>query len=219
MATSPVRDIREEQRRQEQPKQGRPGSERAQGPSGNGKTPPPGGGWKSGLPAFGVALALLGALFFLNPAQGREVARLWKESTYTVLGLLPPVFLLLGLFDSWVSRERIIPLLGEGSGIRGGVLATLLGALAAGPLYLSFPIAEVMLVKGASLRNVFVFVGAWSTMKIPMFLFEVGSLGGRFAVVRYAVSLVGIVLIAKGTELFLGKEERRLLLARYETEA
>jgi uncharacterized membrane protein YraQ (UPF0718 family) len=160
----------------------------------------------------------LGGLFFLNPVQGREVARLWKESTYTVLGLLPPVFLLLGLFDSWVSRERIIPLLGEGSGIWGGVLATLLGALAAGPLYLSFPIAEVMLTKGASLRNVFVFVGAWSTMKIPMFLFELGSLGGRFAVARYAASLVGIVLIAKGTELFLGKEERRLLLARYETE-
>jgi hypothetical protein len=218
MAMSPIRKKQEEPWRRDELGQGKTGSERAQGLAGKGRTSGAGGSWKSGLPAFGVALALLGGLFFLNPVQGREVARLWKESTYTVLGLLPPVFLLLGLFDSWVSRERIIPLLGEGSGIWGGVLATLLGALAAGPLYLSFPIAEVMLTKGASLRNVFVFVGAWSTMKIPMFLFELGSLGGRFAVARYAASLVGIVLIAKGTELFLGKEERRLLLARYETE-
>ena len=44
--------------------------------------------------------------------------------------------------------------------------------------------------------NVLVFIGAWSTLKIPMFLFEMQSLGARFAVARFLVDVPGIFLIA-----------------------
>jgi len=75
-------------------------------------------------------------------------------------------------------------------------LATVLGAAAAGPLYAAFPVAAVMMKKGASFFNVMVFIGAWATLKIPIFLFEPKFLGGLFLVTRCFCSLTAIVLIA-----------------------
>jgi hypothetical protein len=42
-----------------------------------------------------------------------------------------------------------------------------------------FPVAQVLLKKGASRRNVLVLLGAWSTTKIPMLMFEYANLGAR----------------------------------------
>ena len=86
--------------------------------------------------------------------------------------------------------------MGEGSGVKGVLLAIFLGSAAAGPLYGAFPVAAVFVKKGVALRNVFIFLGAWSTTKVPMFLFELSALGARFALTRLAVDIPGIILIA-----------------------
>lgn len=54
----------------------------------------------------------------------------------------------------------------------------------------------VLMRKGAEFFNVMVFVGAWSTTKIPMFLFEYTALGGPFAVTRLMANIPAILLIA-----------------------
>lgn len=90
-----------------------------------------------------------------------------------------------------------------------------MGAFAAGPLYAAFPVAEVLLRKGVSLRNVWVFLGAWSTMKIPMLLFECQNLGGTFAVSRYLMSFAGVVAIAFLLERFLREEEKERIYTLY----
>ena len=71
--------------------------------------------------------------------------------------------------------------------MRGGLLAFVPGAAAAGPLYAAFPIAAVLIKKGAKLTNVFIFLGAWSTTKIPMLLFETANLGARYMLLRNTV--------------------------------
>lgn len=86
--------------------------------------------------------------------------------------------------------------LGKGSGVKGALLAFALGAAAAGPLYAAFPIATIMLKKRASLFNVFVFIGAWSTAKIPLLTFEAASLGLSFAAIRLCINIFGILGIA-----------------------
>ncbi|HPR76349.1 MAG TPA: permease, partial [Oscillospiraceae bacterium] len=78
-----------------------------------------------------------------------------------------------------------------------------------GPLYAAFPVAGVMLKKGSSLFNVFVFVGAWSTTKIPMLTFEAASMGPTFMLVRLGLSIIGILIIAAITEKSLDKEQRQ----------
>lgn len=125
------------------------------------------------------------------------------------MGSFPPIFILLGLLDVWVEKETMMRFLGKGSGLRGAVMAFALGAAAAGPLYGAFPVATVMMKKGASLFNVFVFVGAWSTAKIPLLTFEASSLGLEFAGTRLLLNLFGIAIIAWVVEHALSQEEQQ----------
>ncbi|HRZ65461.1 MAG TPA: permease, partial [Spirochaetia bacterium] len=133
-----------------------------------------------------------------------------------MLLVIPPIFILLGLLDVWVPREKMIRYMGEGSGVKGTVLAFLLGSFAAGPLYGAFPFAAVLMKKGSSFRNILVFIGAWSTTKIPMLLFEMAALGKRFALSRLAIDIVGILIIAWAIKLALPRKEVDRLYAEAE---
>ena len=162
-----------------------------------------------------ASVALCGFYLAFSPGHALPFFTLAGSNFLVVLSILPPVFILLGLFDAWVPRERVTALIGEKSGMVGAGLSIFLGAFAAGPLYLAFPIAETLLKKGTGLFNVFLFVGAWSTMKIPMLLFEIQSLGLRFALVRYAMSALGIFWIAWAVEKRLGVKGRTDLSERF----
>lgn len=128
-----------------------------------------------------------------------------------MLLVLPPIFILLGLMDVWVKREQVIQLMGDSSGILGMFLAFLLGSLAAGPLYAAFPIAVLMLQKGVSLKNMSIFLGSWSTLKIPLLLFELANLGVMFTLVRASMNLFGIVILAHLLTHWLRREDKEEL--------
>lgn len=156
-----------------------------------------------------LAVVLVDALLMIaRPDLGREVVRFTAANFREMLLLLPPVFILLGLMDVWVPRETMTKYMGEDSGAKGAALSIFMGAAAAGPLYGAFPIAVALTRKGASLRNVLLFVGSWSTLKIPMFLFETGALGARWSLTRWGMSLIGIFVIAAVMERFLDRGDR-----------
>lgn len=148
----------------------------------------------------------LGFKVFLNTAVN------FKQ----MLGVLPPIFLLLGLLDVWVPKETIMKFLGEDSGILGIVLSILLGACAAGPLYGAFPVAGMMMKKGTKFSNILIFIGSWSTLKIPMFLFEISALGYKFAVTRWIVGVVGIIFIAALIDRRVLPEEKEEIYKKHE---
>lgn len=160
-------------------------------------------------------LAVDALIYLFDPAIGRQIGVHTTDSFLEMLGVIPPIFILLGLLDTWVPREKVVAHLGIGSGLRGVSLATVLGAAAAGPLYGAFPVAAVMMKKGASFFNVMVFIGAWATLKIPMFLFETKYLGGLFSVTRWLCSLVGIILIAWVMDWSLSKTEKAEIYAKH----
>lgn len=54
----------------------------------------------------------------------------------------------------------------------------------------------IFLKKGVSLTNIFIFVGAWSSTKIPMMLFEITQLGWKFAFARFILNLIAIIILA-----------------------
>jgi len=70
--------------------------------------------------------------------------------------------------------------------------------------------------KGASFMNIMIFIGAWSTTKIPMLLFETSALGAKFALSRLAIDIVGIVAIAFAIREALPKKEVERLYAEAE---
>ncbi len=164
-----------------------------------------------------IALAIAFAAFLAAFPQWRTKAL--DSLAYqagTMLLVIPPVFVLLGLLDVWVPREKMVRYMGEGSGIKGKLIAFLLGSFAAGPLYGAFPFAAVLMKKGAGFANILVFIGAWSTTKIPMLLFEVSALGARFALSRLAIDIVGIVVIAWALKAALPRKEIDRLYAEAE---
>lgn len=160
-------------------------------------------------------LAVDVAIMAWDRTLGLEVARRTTENFLDMLNFVPPVFLLLGLLDVWVPREKVIAHLGPASGIAGLALSVLLGAAAAGPLYAAFPVAAVMLRKGAGFFNVMVFIGAWSTLKIPMFLFETQFLGQAFAITRWVLSLTAVIAIAFFLDYVISEEGKAELYRKH----
>lgn len=157
-----------------------------------------------------VMIGILLLLWWIQPQIGQAAIQTTWMSVKEMLTILPPIFVLLGLLDVWVPRELMIKLMGKGSGFKGIVLAIVLGSAAAGPLYGAFPVALVLYKKGASFYNILLFIGAWSTTKIPMVLFEVASMGPVFAFTRLLCSLVGIFLIAALLNKFIPVPEMNL---------
>lgn len=146
---------------------------------------------------------------FALPDIGLKSISITKQNFMEMISVIPPIFILLGLLDVWVDRATMMKYTGKGSGLKGVLIAFLLGSAAAGPLYAAFPIAGVMLKKGSSLFNVFIFIGAWSTTKIPMLTFEAASLGPTFTLTRLALSIIGIVIIAATAEKALNQEQQK----------
>jgi uncharacterized membrane protein YraQ (UPF0718 family) len=160
---------------------------------------------------FILLLVLNGALLLLYPEFGHKSWTISWNSFLEMLSILPPVFILLGLLDVWVEKETMIRLIGEGTGLLGIVISFVLGSASAGPLYAGFPVAGVLLKKGSKFSNVLVFIGAWSTTKIPLLLFEASAMGWKFMLTRFLIDIPGIALIAYATEKILTAEDKRAI--------
>ncbi len=146
--------------------------------------------------AFLVVLTIMLVITVVNFDLGIKAFGITGFSLKEMVLVIPPVFVLLGLLDIWVPRETMIKYMGEGSGLKGIILAFFIGSAAAGPLYGAFPIAAVFMKKGVKFSNIMIFIGAWSTTKIPMFLFEMASMGAKFAITRLLIDIPGIIIIA-----------------------
>ena len=164
---------------------------------------------------FFIILSTINLLILaINPGLGLKSFEITKNNALEMLSILPPIFILLGLLDVWVKRETMIKYMGEKSGAFGVIIAFILGSAAAGPLYAAFPVAVVLLKKGSKLSNVLIMIGAWSTTKIPLLLFEASSMGVKFMVIRFILDLFGIAIIAFTTEKLLSKDEKEDIYLR-----
>lgn len=157
---------------------------------------------------FLFSLVLLGILTLFKPQVGIKSAGITLFQLTQMLLVVPPVFVLLGLLDVWIPRETMVKYMGENSGLKGMFLAFIIGSFAAGPLYGAFPIASVFMKKGVKFTNLMIFIGAWSTTKIPMLMFEMTYMGMKFALTRLAVDIPGIIFIAFTLNRSLSKKEK-----------
>ncbi|MGM0376245.1 MAG: hypothetical protein ACQEQ0_05690, partial [Bacteroidota bacterium] len=161
-----------------------------------------------------TVILLFGTIVGLSYLVDWRVGEELFETTFwrflkEMLTILPCMFILIGLFDVWVPREKIEKHIGSGSGLKGIILMILLAVTQVGPLYAAFPVAHLLWKKGCSLRNIFVYVGMFSAAKIPMLTFEIGFMGLKFSLLRLILTIPVFVLIA----IFL---EKRLRNTSYE---
>jgi len=116
---------------------------------------------------------------------------------------LPLMFILIGLIDVWFPREKVEKHIGPDAGFKGTAWVILLAMLQAGPLYAAFPVAHLLWKKGGSVRNIFIYLGAFATLKVPMLTFEIGFLGLKFSLLRTLFTLPVFIVIAVLMELYL----------------
>jgi uncharacterized membrane protein YraQ (UPF0718 family) len=151
------------------------------------------------------AVFIIGSAF-LNFEPGKQVYSNFEKFFLEMGSFLPFMFLLIGLFDVWVPKETIERHIGHEGGLIGSFWVILLATLQAGPLYGAFPVAYILSKKGASPRNVFIYLGAFSCLKIPMLTFEIGFLGLKFSLLRTFFSLPVFIAIGIIMEKYLGKD-------------
>ena len=153
--------------------------------------------YKFDIPVILLFAGFIGISYGVDFTAGEELFqttfwRFLKE----MLMILPCMFILIGLFDVWIPKEKIEKHLGEGSGMKGAGLMILLAVIQPGSLYVAFPFAHLLWKKGTSLRNIFIYVGMFSAAKIPMLTFEIGFLGLKFSILRLILTVPVFILIA-----------------------
>lgn len=139
--------------------------------------------------------------FGFNFETGKGVGRNFLKFTMTMVKILPPVFILVGLFDVWVKRETIENHLGKGGGMKSFFWVFILAMPMAGGLLPALPVAYALHQKGARPVILLTFLGAVGIGRVPMVLFESAFVGVSFSVIRL-VTAIPLVIISS---VFLGR--------------
>ena len=136
---------------------------------------------------------------------GKDIGSNFLSFTKSMLMILPGAFILIGLFQVWVSRERVEKHLGEESSLLCYLWVLLLAGTTVGGLYVAFPVAYALHEKGAKTQVVLAYIGFAAVCRIPMMVFEASFLGVKFTLTRLAVSIPLVVV----SSIFLGRYLKR----------
>ncbi|MDD5258874.1 MAG: permease [bacterium] len=145
--------------------------------------------------------------YFYQLSAGQEIGHNFTVFFTEMITFLPVMFILIGLFDVWFPKEKVEKHIGKDTGLKGTLWVILLAMLQAGPLYGAFPVAYLLWKKGSSIKNIFIYLGAFSTIKIPLLAFEIGFLGLKFSLFRSLITLPVFILIASLMETHLKNKQ------------
>lgn len=71
----------------------------------------------------------------------------------------------------------------------------MLGSVTVGPVYTGFPVAAMLLKKGARISNVVAFLTVKAAAEVPLVIMESKFVGLQFALVRLSLTFISAVLI------------------------
>ncbi|MFP4258946.1 MAG: permease [Desulfovermiculus sp.] len=117
------------------------------------------------------------------------------ETIFQVLPLLAAAFAVAGLVSVLISHNTIERWLGQGSGMKGILLAAAAGALVPGGPYVYFPLAAIFLCAGAEIGTAIAFVTAknlWTLTRLPM---EMALLTPDITIIRYVTTFVFPIIL------------------------
>ncbi|MFW5885811.1 MAG: permease [Halanaerobium sp.] len=143
---------------------------------------------------FTIFVAFIGASYFWNFDLGERIGSNFMIFARDMISILPPAFILIGLFDVWVSRKSIENNFGHTSGFKKYIYAILLAATTVGGTFVAFPVANTLYHKGANYSSIFTYVTAASLVMIPMSIMEASILGIKFTAIRIGVSLPLVII-------------------------
>lgn len=136
------------------------------------------------------------SLMIFNRNLGFSAINNSKYYIIEMLTIMPVIFVLTALLDSWISRETISKYLGKDSRLKGIILSFVLGAVSAGPIYAAFPVCTMLHKKGTSIRNIVIILSSWAVIKLPMLINEIKYLGFDYMISRWILTVIAILIFS-----------------------
>lgn len=164
---------------------------------------------------LGTVLLVNILMLLIQPETGLDALTFTARNFLNFLFMLTPIFILIGLMDVWIDRDMMIRIMGEQSGPRGVLVAFLLGVITAVPMYALLPVSGVLLRKECRISNVLIFLCSSASIRIPLLLFEVSSLGWLFTAVRFITNIVIVPAIAFLIDKALSEEEKEAVYSKH----
>lgn len=156
------------------------------------------------IPLVGIIIIAVILLAFYPENRDASIQASYNLFMEFIL-ILPAVMILMGLFTVWVSKETVIKYLGHAAGVKGLIIALIMGMTPTGPLYVAFPMASMLLKKGARIANIIIFLSAWACIKLPQELVELRFMGLKFMIIRLTFTIIMVVFMG----LLIEKLERK----------
>jgi len=149
---------------------------------------------------LGITVIIVIILLSFFPEKTEAVTTTsWDYFTEMII-ILPAVMVIMGLFAVFISNETVVKYLGKTSGIKGIALSIFLGALPTGPLYVAFPMAAILIKKGARISNIVIFLSAWACIKLPQEMMELQFLGVKFMALRLTLTVILVSIMGISIE-------------------
>ena len=156
-----------------------------------------------------IAMSLI--VLVVQPQTEMDALYFTGKNFLNFLFMLTPIFICIGLMDIWIPRETMIRIMGEKSGLKGILVALMLGVVTAVPLYALLPVAGVLLKKGSRISNVLLFLCASASIRIPLLLFEISSLGWQFTGTRFGLNLLVVFAVSFIIEKLLSDADKKMI--------
>jgi uncharacterized membrane protein YraQ (UPF0718 family) len=129
-------------------------------------------------------------LIFIGYSKGEGQHIIGMRSTVKMLVEIVPLlifaFIVAGMVQVLLPRDLISKWVGVESGLRGILIGTVAGGLTPGGPYVSLPVVAGFLRAGASVGTMVAFITGWSLWAVSRLPMELGILGWRFTVIRFA---------------------------------
>ena len=129
-----------------------------------------------------------------------------KKGIKMFIALLPSVLnvlILVSVVLYLVPKETLSNLLGKNSGVIGFVIAALLGSVSLIPMFITYPLAAILLKSGVSYRILAVFITTLLMVGVLTLPLESKYFGLKVAILRNILSFIGAVIIGLIIGLFL----------------
>src|SRR6056297_2673 len=159
---------------------------------------------------FGVFASFVALSYFTEFQLGIDLGNNFYIFAKDMVLILPPAFILIGLYDVWASRESIEKSFGKHSGLMKYVYAIALAATTVGGTFVAFPVANSLYHKGAGYDSIITYVTAASLFMIPMSIMEASILGIEFTLLRLGLSIPLIILSANLLKYYFNKIDYKL---------
>jgi len=147
----------------------------------------------SGMTTTIIIMATLSIIaFLLAYSKGKHIEGFVaaKNITFQVLPLLIFAFILAGMIQALIPPELVAKWIGGKSGFKGILIGSLAGGLLPGGPYVTLPIVVGLGKIGASIPVLVAMITGWSLIAIGRLPMELGILGPKLTLIRFASTIV-----------------------------